>query len=64
MAADIQFNWKNILKAGVFLLALIILVIFYLASGNINDTSEENENQKGIVNLVPLHRKAGSRQTR
>jgi len=45
MAADIQFNWKNILKAGVFLLALIILVIFYLASGNINDTSEENENQ-------------------
>src|SRR3990170_2999304 len=46
MAVDIQFNWKNILKAGVFLLALIILVIFYLASGNINDTSEENENQK------------------
>jgi len=45
MAADIQFNWKNILKAGVFLLALIILVVFYLASGNINDTSEENENQ-------------------
>jgi len=45
MAADIQFNWKNILKAGVFLLALIILVIFYLASGNIDDINEERSNQ-------------------
>ena len=46
MAADIQFNWKNIFKAGVFLLVLIILVSFYLASGNINGTSEESDNQK------------------
>jgi FKBP-type peptidyl-prolyl cis-trans isomerase len=49
MAAEIQFNWKNIFIASSFLLVLIFLLILLLASGNINDTNKARGNQESSL---------------